>query len=205
MKELFMSPFLPDESIKFIKVNDGTWPLKTKCLCFNCSEKIQTPIPAVDFFSNGVYTVYPYYFCSAGCSLAWIRDSLGMDPRKEMLTKKLFQLCKIQHQDPFPPRCMLDTFGGPLTLSQYRQYPLEFVTLQSPPFVTYSMFSEFRNKHQDTSLFEVSRPTERSLPLTEKTETGKSPLLLDFIAKKYAEIEETLPKTQNLKNFCKRM
>lgn len=205
---IHVSPFLPDESISYIQVyHEDTWPKSSSRMCFHCAECIpDVPIPAVENFQINSYQLYPYHFCRPGCSLAFLRDCTRyLDSRKEMYTRQLLRTMGFESCTAFPSRCMLTKFGGPWTPEKYYGNSLEYITIHAPPFVTYAMFAEFRRKDVESSSSSstLTRPTTRSTDIAERTETGKSVQLLNFIASKETKEDKPDKKRKNLKNFVK--
>jgi hypothetical protein len=93
-----------------------------------------------------------------------------------------------------PPRASLEKFGGTLGLDEfYGNSGTNFKILHTPPFVTFAMYAEMtKTETAETSVDRISvknltRPLQRSDSIAVQDQTGKPPLILEFLASKGAE------------------
>lgn len=102
------------------------WATSTNLCCLNCCHKFTTvPWYLPVHYINNVFIVIPI-FCSSGCTLRYNIDSGNSDWNKR---QSLFYLMynKIYNQNvtkiPLAPQTiLLDDYGGPFTIEQYRDY-----------------------------------------------------------------------------------
>jgi hypothetical protein len=166
-----------------IKAKDFDWPASTTALCLHCAEKISKPLPAVKYHDilEDKYWVYGY-FCRPCCSLAYVQEQANTEVARclswtQAVLRKYFG---VQTMRAAPPRCALQKFGGTMSLSEfYGEGESEFVALHTPPFVTFAMYAEVAKKPISSG---VRRPTTRTEPLAVNEITGKTPLILEFLA-----------------------
>ena len=67
-----------------------------------------------------------------------------------------------------------------------------FKTIHSPPFVTFAMYAEVTNQQTpaDSKIVQgLRRPAERTHPIAIAESTDKVPLILEFLAKKGADVK----------------
>ncbi len=95
--------------------------------------------------STGVFRVHGN-FCSASCAKAYILDrgraGAGVDPVKviswfSLMCKRVYGIGICTPVTASPPRFMLDMFGGPFTIEEFREKSLtsEFCVINPPLFV----------------------------------------------------------------------
>jgi len=183
------------------------WPESTKALCLHCSEHIlKTPLPAVKYHDakDDKYWVYGY-FCRPCCSLAYVQEHPGTDTGRCMMwtqtvLRKYFGVTGIMNIAP--PRASLEKFGGKLTLNEFYGKPLEtFKCMHTPPFVTFAMYAEITkitNESSNNTVVNLTRPLQRTEPIAESEETGKVPLILEYLAKRGLMKSEEVIKTSEL-------
>ena len=201
LSEVFFSSLHPSNGKTFYSLNSSLtlrtsaipeWPSTTDALCLHCSEHCPgTPFPAVKYYDagNDKYWVYGF-FCRPGCSLAHIDDQRLTDYARcktwtQHILRTMFQFKGSLHA--FPPRCTLAKYGGALTLSEFYGDSADFsthITLHSPPFVTFAMFSEVCKGKQQSTEKSSSMLLRPDKPLGQQTieQTGKPPMLLNFLA-----------------------
>ena len=106
------------------KMNDTkTWPIKTSVLCWWCCHTFDSiPIPCVikyDYIRNR-YQIQGI-FCSWNCSAAYSAKNC----------KSLFNLIKLKYEwtgkrgniERAPPRAILKSFGGDMSIEEFRKNP----------------------------------------------------------------------------------
>ena len=175
------------------------WPLSTKALCLHCSESCpSTPFPAVKYHDakDDKYWVYGY-FCRPCCALAYVAEHPNTDTGRCLLwtqtaLRKYFNVSGLL--SAAPPRASLEKFGGTLGLDEfYGNSGTNFKILHTPPFVTFAMYAEMtKTETAETSVDRISvknltRPLQRSDSIAVQDQTGKPPLILEFLASKGAE------------------
>lgn len=124
------------------------WPESTDKCCWHCTERFETvPMCMVDSVDEmtGLHRVYGV-FCGARCAVGYVRERHSYDNDRRIM---LFQ--KIAHEvfgvemkeveaavsDYAPPQCMLEKFGGPLTLEEMRAGTgCATMRVLQPPFVS---------------------------------------------------------------------
>jgi hypothetical protein len=187
-------------------VHIDQWPRKMDHLqCLHCGGHCNAgpPVPVVRQYESQIDQYWVYGpFCRPCCALGYICEtdstSKQLSPTVDLL-RRFFGL-----KDIFvaPPRAAHRRFGGPLSDGDF--YGLSgymcLTTLQ-PPFVTFANYvvgvhqqgsetfktSEWTSTHtllpqSAGRLVGLTRPTQRATPLAEKRPTGKSPMLLEFLA-----------------------
>jgi len=181
----------------------ATWP---DCLnyvqCLHCGGFCTSgpPVPVARHYEAQLDRYWVYGpFCRPCCAFGYICEtdstSKQLAPTAELM-RRFFGVSKIIVA---PPRAAHQRFGGPL--SDYDFYGLSgyncLRTIQ-PPFVTFANYVV--GVHQSTSngtriesstallpqsagrLINLERPTDRSFPIAEKKQTGKPPMILEFLA-----------------------
>ena len=173
--------------------NIQNWPLSTKFLCLHCSETIPgTPLPAVKYYDSHDSKFWVYgFFCRPCCCLAYVQEHPNTDtPRCIIWTQAVLRnIFKFENViTPAPPRCALEKYGGKLTLEQfYGTGEIKFKSIHNPPFVTFAMYAEMTNisgNDNDKTTNGLRRPTERTTPIAKEESTQKTPLILEFLAKR---------------------
>lgn len=117
---------------------DGeTYPETTDVLCWHCCHPFEgrpLPMPISYSDSEAAFRVYGV-FCSFGCMHGYLRDNRGSIPGCSGATigMTVFDFFKKMTgcQDPrkvpkAPPRCLLKTFGGYMTLEEFRGASTDF-------------------------------------------------------------------------------
>jgi hypothetical protein len=188
------------------------WPITTQALCLHCAEKCPSvPLPAVKYHDSkeDKYWVYGY-FCRPCCSLAYVQEHPFSDTGRcllwtQTILRKYFDICSPIV--PAPPRCSLIKFGGKLTLDEfYGDSKVQFKVVHVPPFVTFAMYVEMTRKVDDDTAIDATnlqakglrRPLVRTEPVAQYTETGKPPLLLEYLAKRgIVEKDNMMENTNN--------
>lgn len=175
------------------------WPTTTKALCLHCAEPCpSTPLPAVKYYDchDDIHWVYGF-FCRPCCSLAYVSEHPSTDSQRCLVWTQsvLRNYFGVSNMIPAPPRTALEKFGGKLSLdSFYGNDGTVFKAMHSPPFVTFAMYAEVTNQKTsaDSKVVQgLRRPTERTHPIATPESTDKPPLILEFLAKRGAELKET--------------
>lgn len=184
------------------------WPhscAQLQCLhCGGCCTH-GPPVPATRFYDSQVDQYWLYGpFCRPCCSLGYICEydntSKQLAPTIELL-RRYFGISDIKVA---PPRASHQRFGGPLNDADF--YGTSgFVSLNTlqPPFVTFANYvvgvhqsGQGQNQSQTQTemdiqdllpqsagkLVHLDRPEFRKDPIAKRLETGKGPLILDFLA-----------------------
>jgi len=111
--------------INLISIMDGKCiiPEKTNIACWwDCYEINNMPFFLPDKFYNGIYYVFGC-FCSPNCAMAY---NLHMNDNKthnrySLVKRMIFDMYgKHEHLHISPPKEILEKFGGPLSISQFR-------------------------------------------------------------------------------------
>lgn len=178
------------------------WPKKTSALCLHCAEACPSaPLPAVKYHDAQEDKFWVYgYFCRPGCAIAYVMDQPNMDNCRcalwtQSILRNYFGVNGPMH--PAPPRCLLEKFGGKLSLKEfYGTDGTEFTAMHEPPFVTYAMFAEIKNNgvlpaEEDKRTKGLRRPAVRTAPVAMQEITEKPPAILEFLAIKGASMQET--------------
>jgi hypothetical protein len=178
------------------------WPTSTHALCLHCAEKCPSaPLPAVKYHDAQEDKFWVYgYFCRPGCAIAYVMDQPSMDNCRcalwtQSILRNYFGVKGAMF--PAPPRCLLQKFGGTLSLEEfYGNDGTLFTAMHEPPFVTYAMFAEIRNNgvlpaEEDKRTKGLRRPAQRTAPIAIQEITEKPPAILEFLAMKGAAIQET--------------
>lgn len=93
--------------------------------CWWCTEAVEKdPIYLPHWVTDGVFHVTGY-FCSVNCALAYnlSKKDTSVSQRGNLLTL-MYNKCFKDGTNPFipaPPRELLDKFGGPMTIKNFRQ------------------------------------------------------------------------------------
>ena len=183
-----------------------SWPETIKALCLHCSGKIpSTPLPAVKYKDNrtGKYFVTGY-FCRPCCSLGFLMEKPNAEtPRQVAWTREVLHTY-FGVQEPMHaagPRAWLADYGGPLSKEQYYGEDAKrtrYVASHAAPLVSFAMVMECMQQDGaavDPSLSfadhlgktrDLKRPKERSFPYAQQEQSGRAPLLLQYLAFKHA-------------------
>lgn len=185
----------------------GDWPQKTSALCLHCAEHCPSaPLPAVKYHDAQEDKFWVYgYFCRPGCAIAYVMDQPNMDNCRcalwtQSILRNYFGVEGPMH--PAPPRCLLEKFGGKLTLKEfYGSDGTVFKAMHEPPFVTYAMFAEIKNNgilpaEEDKRIKELTRPLVRNTPVAIQEITEKTPAILEFLAMKGASMQQVVKNPQ---------
>lgn len=172
------------------------WPSKTEALCLHCAEACpSSPLPAVKYYDAHEEKFWVYgYFCRPCCSLAYVQEHPNTDtPRCIIWTQTVMRVYfgVSGAMSPAPPRAALKKFGGKLSLEQfYGDDGSSFKALHTPPFVTFAMYAELTNAGVPINSKDVSglrRPEDNGGRVKAESEsTEKTPLILEFLAKRGA-------------------
>jgi hypothetical protein len=116
------------------------WPTTTSLCCWHCTEPFETQpigIP-VELRVTGT-VVCDGNFCSYPCALAHIFT--GQTTHREYFAKQL--LCQVAREvhgvtkiTPAPPTLMLQKYGGPYTIEQFRTTDKIHEVVVNPPFAS---------------------------------------------------------------------
>lgn len=102
-----------------------SWPTSTKIACWHCCTNFDGPPVGVPHqkLKNGVYACHGVY-CSWNCAKTGLhRDRkyyTGGPDRMAWLMHMAKKLSGLSRVTCAPPRELLDKFGGPLTIEQFR-------------------------------------------------------------------------------------
>lgn len=173
------------------------WPQSTRALCLHCAEPCpSTPFPAVKYYDAHEERHWVYgFFCRPCCSLAYVSEHPSTDAQRCLVWTQsvLRSYFGVQDMRAAPPRAALEKFGGKLNLSSfYGDDGTVFKAMHTPPFVTFAMYAEVTNQHTPADskvVHGLRRPTERTHPVAVAEPTEKPPLILEFLAKRGAEIK----------------
>lgn len=171
------------------------WKEKTDALCLHCSESCPgIPFPAVKYHDSkeDKYWIYGF-FCRPCCALGYIQEHPTTESGRCLLwTQTIFRKYFNISEELFsaPPRHCLQKYGGNMTLEDfYGKCGYKFKQMNSPPFVTFAMYAELTKtdlSFDDTfsNVKNLRRPKERTVPIAVHEETGKPPLILEFLARR---------------------
>ena len=132
----------------------STWPTDPKTWCWHCCHpcgKPPIPVPVAYDERKNIFTVRGA-FCSWGCMKAYARDSFSSN-RCSLLSihmaafrKRCQPGSRMTHTRPAPPRCLLDVFGGKLTIEEFRNASLDgdTYTILPPKMLPYIQIVEER-------------------------------------------------------------
>jgi len=173
------------------------WPSTTSALCLHCAEKCpSTPYPAVKYYDSQEQKYWVYgYFCRPCCVLSYVQDLPHTDSTRclmwtQTILRRYFDINSFNFA---PPRSALKKFGGQMDLNEFygESGNCKFKELHVPPFVTFAMYAEVtQNKDElfstseDKKLNGLRRPLQRTTPTATQESTEKTPLILEFLAKK---------------------
>jgi hypothetical protein len=176
------------------------WPRTAPHLqCLHCGGPCDAgpPVPAAKHFESEQFWVYGP-FCRPCCAFGYVCEIDSTSKQLALtvdLLRRFFGLKKIQVA---PPRAAHSRFGGPLLDSDfYGESGYACLSAIQPPFVTFANYVV--GVHREASgpdirgvrallpqsagaLVGLTRPTERHAPLAEKKPSGRSPLILEFLA-----------------------
>jgi hypothetical protein len=123
------------------KSRHNEWPSSTNVACYWCCHKFEGGPFGLPIKYNGSTFSVLGCFCSLECASAWnFASQEGMDEIWErnslinMLSMKLQLATPIR---PAPNRLMLNMFGGPMDIAQFRKFcqTTKVVTINFPPMV----------------------------------------------------------------------
>jgi hypothetical protein len=144
------------------------------------------------------------------CALAHVIEHPSTDSQRCLIWTQavLRNYFGVSNMIPAPPRSALEKFGGKLSLdSFYGNDGTVFKAMHSPPFVTFAMYAEVTNQKTpaDSKVVQgLRRPTERTHPIATPEQTDKPPLILEFLAKRGAELKTTTVQVETVKEPKKR-
>lgn len=116
---------LYESKVQFIDKNTNEWTEKTDICCWWCCHQFDNvPLGIPEFINKDTYYLFGC-FCSFNCMLAYntdINDYKIWDRQSNIyqMKNKIDVDNKIMIQNA-PPRQTLNLFGGPLTITEYRQ------------------------------------------------------------------------------------
>lgn len=121
---------LAGQSAVRVDTDRASWPESTQVLCWHCAHAFATPPvprPVAHDHLRRVFKVQGSY-CSWACAAG--------DCRSQADHRLLQELHQAVHgrEVPLlraPPRCMLQAFGGPLTLEEFRRADRDFKVVPS--------------------------------------------------------------------------
>ena len=205
--------------VLFPSLEFNEWPKTTKALCLYCSEPCPSqPIPKVCYYNvkNDQFNIQGF-FCRPCCALGQIKETThGGEGDRSYIWTQVFLKRYFGVKDFVcaPPKTALQKYGGDLTLKEfYGNSDFEFTMTSEAPFVNSYSIHEFTStrihtvdgrKDEDT----LTRPTIRTEPQSEQSETGFPPMLLEYLAKqqeKQGTHEKKEVKKQNSESLLKFM
>jgi hypothetical protein len=173
------------------------WPEKTTALCLHCAESCPlTPLPAVKYYDAHEECHWVYgFFCRPCCALAHVSENPNTDSQRCLVWTQsvLRNYFGVENMQAAPPRAALSKFGGKMSLASfYGEDGTIFKSLHTPPFVTFAMYAEITNQQTpaDSKIVNgLRRPLERTHPIATPEPTDKPPLILEFLAKRGADMK----------------
>lgn len=137
---------------------DNRWPLTTTVACHHCCHTFESqpvPLPKAFLVEKNVY-VTQGVFCSLGCAKTYAIERVAYNaPHTLMLLGQLARNVFHYKQliTPAPPVCRLRTFGGDLTIEEFRKKSLSHITclIHEAPFITSTMISEEQSRRTSSS------------------------------------------------------
>lgn len=108
-----------------LRGKEGEWPASSELLCWHCCHPFETPpVPLpIDYDERRDVFIVTGMFCSWGCVKRYNLESSSRHTQVcttyiTLLRKKW--LGHLEHVIPAPPRCVLEAFGGWMTLEDFR-------------------------------------------------------------------------------------
>ncbi len=163
------------------------WLRQTKYACWWCCHKFQTPPCFIPIqYKNNVFTVFGN-FCSFNCALSYnfekqFNNWTTYSELIELLYRKIYN--KREHITYAPDKTAIDTFGGELTISEYRSgfymnntvYDVIYPPVQSViPYLEQTVKSSL-NEGLDKDL--MARPLQKHLISAVKKRKSKQQMKL---------------------------
>ena len=178
----------------------GEWPMRMPELqCLHCGGlcDIGPPVPIARHYEAqlDLYWVFGP-FCRPCCAFGYICEtdstSKQLAPTAELM-RRYFGFTSLQVA---PPRAAHKRFGGPLSDGDfYGSTGYTCIKTLQPPFVTFAHYVVGAHTAASENfgaavllpqsagrLSDLSRPKQRIIPLSEKKQSGKSPMILEFLA-----------------------
>lgn len=122
-----------------------TWPTRTDTLCWHCAHGFETTPCAIPTGHRGSRMAWSVFgcFCSWGCVKRYMieRPNHEMNLRFVLLRQLAGSFGHRGRIAPNPPRSALQSFGGPLTIEQFRAHGTRgrVVDLVEEPFISFPL------------------------------------------------------------------
>lgn len=123
------------------KSRHNEWPSSTNVACYWCCHKFEGGPFGLPMKYNGSTFSVLGCFCSLECASAWnFASQEGMDEiweRNSLINMLAMKLQLATPIKPAPNRLMLNMFGGPMDIAQFRKFcqTAKVVTINFPPMV----------------------------------------------------------------------
>lgn len=170
--EIFFSGYSVEKlNSKIFKNEDDNYILSNNCnyLCWWCCHKFNnTPFPLPDKYYNNKFYVFGN-FCSPSCACAYNVDMNDhkLWERNSLISKLYNELTgeALDFISPSPPRQIIDSFGGTISISEYREkiniktsYSSRFIIPPMVPLMTLIEESyKDRNKYKWETKVNISK------------------------------------------------
>jgi hypothetical protein len=167
------------------------WPISTTIHCkLDCHPFTGRPWYLPYDYIEGVYVVHPHVFCSPECALGWNLVAGGHNHSKYSsllyLLVRTISKQKDVHIEPAYEQNMLQIFGGPLNIEDFRNkhkdYLLNKVELVYPEILTIIPIIKRYNQTQENN-GQQDKPGGYKLKRTKQIER-KTTTIMDTIVKK---------------------
>lgn len=185
-----------------LKTRGIEWPKATTALCLHCAGPCNRgiPVPAAKYYDaqqQQYWVLGP--FCCSSCSFGYICENGSSSKQMAATHSILRDFFKMSEIHIAPPRAAHKRFGGPMDdMEFYATKTTSTITdVLEPPFVTFAHYVVAKHQLDDKNPIEntydllpqsagklnnLTRPTDRKLPLAQKMPTGQAPLLLEYLA-----------------------
>ena len=125
--------FIGEQRVRSCSLAHNEWPMGSKLLCSHCCHAFTgQPIPAVTDYDarRDSFRLRKQCFCGWSCAKAFQMyedPSVACEHLYRSITNTSFTVVR-----PAPPRTRLRTFGGDLTIDQFRQGTEETICVRLP-------------------------------------------------------------------------
>lgn len=127
------------------------WPTTTDIACWHCTEPFTTQPIGIPVECGEQEILCDGNFCSYSCALAYIFHSRASHREynaKQLLCQVAREVHGIANVRPAPPMLLLDKFGGPLTIDEFRNTTEVHSVVPNPPFARADVVYESTREHE---------------------------------------------------------
>lgn len=158
----------------------ASWPVSTSCWCWHCCHPMEgKPVPLATAYESrtDLFTLLPATFCSWSCAKTFARDLPGSARVASVQTLLRKRACgRLEGTTGAPPRCMLQVFGGSMTIGEFRRCSGENVSYCTMPerFVVQTICVE-RTEPRAEKKRSSKQSAEEEAPITANKSAAAAP------------------------------